>query len=199
MRKVQYSCTVQYNTGCRNWSCFERAMSFNDISPTSVNSIPIGRRPSNASTNLSNELKELQSSFVRLKDVVSKIQRKPISTSMKEAIDSEIRRLRAMESKMKNQTDIQQKQLETLPRAEMAQRRVALGKLTKDFERIRLGLNQLTQEISRLRVDDAVAQANGTDSLASGMGVVGASVATNAGVNSAGNKNVFRMKCPGSK
>lgn len=170
-------------------------MSFNDIANNTGAAVS-GRKSSNALTSLSNELKELQSSFVRLKDVVSKIQRKPISSVMKASIDEELKRLRMMESRMKNQTDIQQKKLETLPRAEIAQRRVALGKLTKDFERIKLGLNQLSQETLRLRVDDAMAEANGTtDALGSGLGLGSGSVAMGAGsVSRVGNTNsVFRM------
>ena len=170
-------------------------MSFNDIANNTGAAVS-GRKSSNALTSLSNELKELQSSFVRLKDVVSKIQRKPISSVMKASIDEELKRLRMMESRMKNQTDIQQKKLETLPRAEIAQRRVALGKLTKDFERIKLGLNQLSQETLRLRVDDAMAEANGTtDALGSGLGLGSGSVAMGAGsVSRVVNTNsVFRM------
>ena len=172
-------------------------MSFNDIANNTGPAVS-GRKSSNALTSLSNDLKELQSSFVRLKDVVSKIQRKPISSVMKASIDEELKRLRMMESRMKNQTDIQQKKLETLPRAEIAQRRVALGKLTKDFERIKLGLNQLSQETLRLRVDDAMAEANGTaDALGSGLGLGSGSgsVAMGAGsVSRVGNTNsVFRM------
>lgn len=167
-------------------------MSFNDIAAPRDETQPI-RRSSNALTTLSEELKELQSGFVRLKDSVSKIQRTTISSSMKASVDEELRRLRGMETRLKNQTDIQQKQLESLPRAEVAQRRVALGKLTKDFERIKLGLNQLTQDVNRLRVDDAIAEANGTSGLSTG-GLKFAGAAPSGGRASSGRGNsVFRM------
>ena len=42
-----------------------------------------------------------------------------------------------METRIKNQLEGQQKQLENMPRSDVAQRRVALAKLTKDFDGIR--------------------------------------------------------------
>jgi hypothetical protein len=140
--------------------------------------------------NLGAELKDLQASFVRMKDMVSKSQRVPVSSVMKAAADEELKRLRGMETRMKNQMDVQQKQLESLPRAEVAQRRVALAKLTKDFERIRLGLNQLSQDVNRLRVDDAAAAAAESGG---GMGKAPAYSGAGGGNRTGNGDTVFRM------
>ena len=135
-------------------------MSFGDIAPGgSRGSMAAGRRQSGGSTVnlLSNELQDFQRVYLRLKDEVSKIRGGSISTSVKVELDKDIKNLKDMETRIKNQLDGQQKQIENLPRSEIAQRRVALTKLAKDFDRIRGLLNQLLQEVTRLRINDKLA------------------------------------------
>ena len=134
-------------------------MSFGDINPSGVRSGSMARRQSGGSTVnlLSNELQDFQRVYLRLRDEVSKIRGGSTSTSVKVELDKDIKNLKAMEARIKNQLEGQQKQLENIPRSEIAQRRIALAKLAKDFDRIRGGLSQLVQEVSRLRVNDKLA------------------------------------------
>ena len=50
--------------------------------------------------------------------------------------------------------DNELKNIEALPRtAESAQKRIALGKLQKDFERVRVGISQIATEVNLIKVN----------------------------------------------
>ena len=115
-------------------------MSFGDIHPSGGRSGSMVRQNGGSSANLlSNELQDFQRVYLRLKDETSKIRSGTIRTSVKVELEKDIKNLKDMETRIKNQLEGQQKQLENMPRSDVAQRRVALAKLTKDFDGIRGG------------------------------------------------------------
>lgn len=57
-----------------------------------------------------------------------------------------------LESKTKNQLDHQMQMLEALPRQEAAPKRTALGKLQKDFDRIKINMQALSSESALIKI-----------------------------------------------
>ena len=61
-----------------------------------------------------------------------------VSPVEKSDLDIQIKQLRENESKIKIQLDRELSNLDNCPRSEVASKRAALGKLQKDFERIKV-------------------------------------------------------------
>ena len=66
--------------------------------------------------------------------------RQNVSAQEKADLDTQIKGLKEIEQKIKKELDRELNELENLPRSEVASRRAALGKLQKDFERIKVSI-----------------------------------------------------------
>lgn len=81
------------------------------------------------------------------------MRRRKVGPAEKAELDNQIRELRETDSRLKNQLDFQMKQLENAPRTpELAQKRIALGKLGKDFDKIKVGLQSIYTESALIQV-----------------------------------------------
>ena len=113
----------------------------NDIQPRRGSAAAIRRDSASMSTGaggLSGELQEYQTSSIKLKEKVTELRRqKAISPIQKQDLDAAIKELQAREIRLKNQLESQMRGLDQLPRTEIAQKRIALGKLSKDFDRVK--------------------------------------------------------------
>jgi len=156
-------------------------MSFNDISPqkahqrsSTLSSSSKGLLPSSsysstsasASSNalsdpllqLSDALLSFQKQCVVIKDRITELRRRKVGPSEKNDLDMQIRGLRDLENKLKNQLDNLGRQMESsAPKSsETVQKRIALGKLQKDFERVKVGLHAITTESALIKVTTEV-------------------------------------------
>jgi uncharacterized phage infection (PIP) family protein YhgE len=139
-------------------------MSFNDISPAkaSTSSKAAAARSSNdisSSFNdpiqrLSDLLQSFQKNLKIIKDKIVEYRRRRIGLAEKSELDTNIKELKDFENRLKSQLDNELKNIEALPRtAESAQKRIALGKLQKDFERVRVGISQIATEVNLIKVN----------------------------------------------
>jgi hypothetical protein len=88
--------------------------------------------------NFPDQLQMFQRRTIQTKDKLAEMKRRKVSVAEKSELDKELKEMRESESRLKNQLDYQLKQLEVAQRSnETAQRRVALDKLSKDFQKIR--------------------------------------------------------------
>eukprot|EP01038_Epipyxis_sp_PR26KG_P012875 gene12875-17253_t len=97
-------------------------------------------------------LQNFQRKSLSCKDKIKEMRRRKVGPSEKSELDSQIREIRDIESKLKNQLDHQLQQLETLPRTESAAKRAQLGKLQKDFERLKVSVQSLLSESQLIKV-----------------------------------------------
>ena len=82
------------------------------------------------------------------------MKRRKVAAHEKAELDNLVREIREVESRLKNQLDFQNKQLENQPRgAEVAQRRIALGKLAKDFDKIKVSIQSISADANLITVD----------------------------------------------
>eukprot|EP01036_Dinobryon_divergens_P032838 gene32838-42516_t len=103
-------------------------------------------------TQLSDQLKRYQKQCNALRDRVMETKRRKIGPSEKTDLDIQIRELREIESRLKNQMDRQLSLLDALPRTEAAAPRAALGKLQKDLDRLRVTMQAVASDAAQLRV-----------------------------------------------
>lgn len=81
------------------------------------------------------------------------MRRRKVGPAEKTEIDLQIKTLRENESRLKIQIDSQMKLLDSQPRStEVAQKRIALGKLLKDHEKIKAGLQQVCSDALMIKV-----------------------------------------------
>ena len=151
-------------------------MSFNDRAPRRGSAI---RRDSASMTQggsgasleggaggLSGDLQEYQKVSLKIKEKVSELRRqRVVNASQKEELDTRIQDMKSMEIRIKNELDSQLKGLDQLPRTEIAQKRIALGKISKDFDRIKQLVVLTISEASAIKVD---ANAKATSGAAGG-------------------------------
>lgn len=160
-------------------------MSFNDISPqkqqprgssTGIRSSSGNISSSSGSSSsgdpflqLSDALVGFQKQCITIKDRITELRRRKVGPSEKNDLDMQIRGLRDLESKLKSQLDSLARQMESSPKSpEIAQKRIALSKLQKDFERVKVGMQAITSESALIKVTP-VANSNGEG--AGGMGI----------------------------
>lgn len=139
-------------------------MSFNDRAPRRGSAVP-RRGSTGASGNpessqggaggLSGELQEYQKLGLVMKEKVSDLRRirTGISKVQHEELNSQIQDLQKMEMRLRNQLETQMKGLDQLPRTEIAQKRITLSKLSKDFERVRQLVVLAITESQSLKID----------------------------------------------
>ncbi len=149
-------------------------MSFNDRAPRR-SSAAQQKRGSSAGTvesspgsSLSSDLQEYQAASLKLKEQVAEVRRRyrsGISPAQKEELDTQIQDIQKMETRLRNQLETQVKGLDQLPRTEIAQKRIALGKLSKDFERVKQLAVVTIGESQSIKVDHSLvgAKTNGSD------------------------------------
>jgi hypothetical protein len=78
-----------------------------------------------------------------------------VSPAEKKEIDNQVKELREAEGRLKNQLDYQLKQLDSLPRSgETAQRRIALDKLSKDFQKIKTIVQTVYTDVNMVSVSE---------------------------------------------
>ncbi len=81
------------------------------------------------------------------------MRRRRVGPAEKTELDNQLRDLRELESRLRNQLDFQMKQLDNATRSpELAQKRIALGKLSKDFEKIKASMQAISSEASSIQV-----------------------------------------------
>ncbi len=103
---------------------------------------------------LSAELQQYQVLSVKLKEKVGDLRRrKGVSVEERTELDAQISDIQALETRIRNQLESQTKQLDQLPRAEIAKSRIALVKLTKDFERVKATADLTISEAAAVKVD----------------------------------------------
>jgi hypothetical protein len=156
------------------------------------------RGSSNSSTtgdplqSLSFELQSLQKFYIRTNDVVGKLkgEKKKISQMKKQDLDKDVRQIRELEIRIKNQLDGHMRELESLPKSGIAQRRIAIGKISKDFERIQGGINVMVNDLNSLKVDG---KANESSKHKSGV------TTTNSGAFAGKKQSIFRLSTSSKK
>jgi hypothetical protein len=105
----------------------------------------------------------LKKNCLTIKAKVTEMRRRRVLPSEKAELDQLIRELRELESRVKQQLDRHMKQLENLPRTpELAQKRITLGKLTKDFERVKVSVQSISSEAALIK-EVEIAGINGND------------------------------------
>lgn len=141
-------------------------MSFGDIGVANGNGAVRSSRgtaadspyaPSSSSSNtlsqLTDSLRLFQRSCQGLKDKTTEMKRRGnVGPTEKNGLDTQIRELREMENKIKSQLDSQIRQLDNLPRNEIASRRAGLAKLQKDFDRVKGALPGITSDAATIKV-----------------------------------------------
>ena len=140
-------------------------MSFNDIQPrrgsataaarrdSALNRVSTAGAPADA---LSSELQGYQTLSVKLKDKISELRRKGgVNAAQRGEVDAYISDLSSVETRLRNQLESQTKQLDQLPRTEIAQKRIALGKISKDFDRVKASVVLLVAEAGSIKVETA--------------------------------------------
>jgi len=129
-------------------------MSFNDLETKRGGAV--GVRPSgqaNDFKSLSDDLQAYQRSWMRLKDKIPDMRRRKVGMAEKNELETQIRDIRETESRLKSQLELHSRQLDALQRdATVAQKRIALGKLSKDFDRVKLGVQAIIGEASLIKV-----------------------------------------------
>ena len=90
------------------------------------------------------------------------MKRRKVASHEKAELDNLVREIREVESRLKNQLDFQNKQLENQPRgSEVAQRRIALGKLAKDFDKIKASIQSISSDATQITVDASIHSSSG--------------------------------------
>lgn len=151
-------------------------MSFNDISPAkgSASSKAAAARSSSEGLSalsdpiqkMSDLLQTFQKNLKLIKDKIVEYRRRRIGLAEKNELDTNIKELKDFEGRLKSQLDNELKNIESLPRtAESAQKRIALGKLQKDFERVRVGISQISTEVNLIKVNKDYGEASDGNSL----------------------------------
>jgi len=101
---------------------------------------------------LSDSLQIFQRSCVAVKDRITDMRRRKVGPAEKSDLDLQIKEIREMEGKLKNQLDYQMSQLDLIPRTEAAAKRTTLGKLMKDYERIKVNVQAISSESQLIKV-----------------------------------------------
>lgn len=151
-------------------------MSFNDISPAKASTsskAAAARSSSDGLSTLSDPIQKLsdllqtfQKNLKLIKDKIVEYRRRRIGLAEKNELDTNIKDLKDFESRLKTQLDNELKNIESLPRtAETAQKRIALGKLQKDFERVRVGISQISSEVNLIKVNKDYGETSDGNSL----------------------------------
>lgn len=116
---------------------------------------------------LGDSLQRLQRNVMSLKEKITDMRKREVNLMAKKDLDKQIQEIRQFEGQLKNQLDGEMRQLDQLPRTAVAQKRIALGKLMKDFDRVKLTLNAIVGESATIKV---AAQTNNSSSSSSGKG-----------------------------
>ena len=88
-----------------------------------------------------------------MRDKVTELRRRKVGPAEKYELDQQIKEIREFESRLKNQIDFQMKQIESSPRTpESTQKRAGLSKLTKDFDRVKAGLQAICNDSTMIKV-----------------------------------------------
>ena len=95
--------------------------------------------------------------YLRLKDEVSKIRGGSISTSVKVELDKDIKNLKDMETRIKNQLDGQQKQIEELASILRSLSGSGAYQASKGLRQNARVAESIVQEVTRLRINDKLA------------------------------------------
>jgi len=74
----------------------------------------------------------------------------------------------SVETRLRNQLEAQTRQLDQLPRTEIAKTRIALGKLSKDFERVKATVVLMISEAGMIKVEATDATSGGKGGAADG-------------------------------
>jgi len=101
---------------------------------------------------LSDSLQTFQRSCVTVKERITDMRRRKVGPAEKNDLDIQIKEIRELEGKLKNQLDFQISQLENMPRTEAASKRTTLGKLLKDFERIKVNVQSISSESALIKI-----------------------------------------------
>jgi t-SNARE complex subunit (syntaxin) len=143
-------------------------MSFGDIGVGNGNGMAVrsGRgaasdspyAPSSSNSNtlslLTDALRLFQRSCQGLKDKTTEMKRRgSVGLLEKNGLDTQIRELREMETKIKFQLDTEMRLLDNLPRNEIASRRASIAKLQKDFDRIKVALPGIASDAATIKVN----------------------------------------------
>jgi t-SNARE complex subunit (syntaxin) len=138
-------------------------MSFSDITSSSMMGASRGGmapRPPRPPTladdsnvqHLGDSLQRLQRNVMSLKEKITDMRKREVNMTAKKDLDKQIQEIRQFEGQLKNQLDGEMRQLDQLPRTSVAQKRIALGKLMKDFDRVKLTLNAIVGESATIKV-----------------------------------------------
>eukprot|EP01035_Chromulina_nebulosa_P020588 gene20588-26696_t len=141
-------------------------MSFNDVAKQrsvrsgSSNTNGTSNRPTSTQNNNINDpiaqlgelLQNLQKSAILLRDKITEMRRRKVGQAEKAELEGKFKDIRELESQIKIKLDSQFKSLEGLPRAEVAQKRLGLGKLQKDYDRLKTLLQGLSNESSLIKI-----------------------------------------------
>jgi len=111
---------------------------------------------------LSLELQQYQTFSVKLKEKITELRRrKGVSPAERKDLDNQIADITSVETRLRNQLEAQTRQLDQLPRAEIAKSRIALGKLSKDFERVKATVVLMISEAGMVKVEVEADAASG--------------------------------------
>ena len=103
---------------------------------------------------LSLELQQYQAFSVKLKEKITELRRRRgVSLAERKDLDDQIADINSVELRLRNQLEAQTRQLDQLPRTEIAKSRIALGKLSKDFERVKATLVLMIAEAGMVTVE----------------------------------------------
>lgn len=131
-------------------------MSFGDLSRGGARSSS-GAPSRDPIAQLGQSLQSLQRDCLAVKESITSMRRRKVGPAEKTDLDVRIRSVRETESRLGNQLDGQLRLLEKMPRTEAAPKRTAVGKLQKDFERIKMNVQALSSEASLIKVSQELA------------------------------------------
>jgi hypothetical protein len=94
-----------------------------------------------------------QRNYMKIKDIMNDFKRRTISPAEKGMLDMQLREQRDLEQRLRSQLDTQMKLLDSQQRTgEVAQKRLAIVKLQKDFERLKIEFNGILNIYPTLKV-----------------------------------------------
>lgn len=112
-------------------------------------------------SDLAESLKAFQKDLTFLNNRITEMKRRMNSATEKTELDKRLKNLQAFEKRIDAQMNDKLQRLENLPRAESAQRRFAIIKLQKDFDRVRPIVQTMVRESGQLQVGKHDASVSG--------------------------------------
>mmetsp|Transcript_13618 Transcript_13618/g.22719 ORF Transcript_13618/g.22719 Transcript_13618/m.22719 type:complete len:281 (+) Transcript_13618:59-901(+) len=148
---------------------------------------------------LSASLQSLQRDCQALKVTITSMRRRKIGPSEKNDLDLKIKSLKDGELRLKKDLDAFSQKVESMPRSEAASKRTVMGKMQKDFDKLKTNIQAVCNESTLIKVVNERGEVETFARTAGAAATAGVAVGemtrnnANGSVSSSDGSTVFRM------